>query len=236
MTSVVLTRSQLENEAFKQELNGYDFTFIDLPLIEYENLEFNKDTFESFSNIITTSKHAAKMAAFRCIDFKSNVRFWVVGVLSANILKAAGLNVEYEACNVEDLIHKLPQKICEDCLYLSANEITMDMPKRIKRQIIYNVKYKQQLACIEAKSLNERVNYILLYSVNTAKTFIKLVEQCGLQIKLQNATFITISAGVAKEILPYFKKIIYCEKGKHTKMIELLTSHAETSRKFKSIN
>jgi|GEM_PF-887369 len=233
MTSVVLTRSQLENEAIKQELNSYNFSFIDLPLIEYKNLEFGSEAVEGFRNVIITSKHAAKMAAFRCNDF-NHVRFWVVGNLSASILKAAGLNVECEACDVKDLMQTIPQEIYESCIYLSANEITTEMPDKIKRQIIYNVKYKQQLIDIEAKSLNESIDYILLYSVNAAKTFMKLVIENGLQVKLQNATIITISAGIAKEVLPYFKKIIYCKKGKHTKMIGILTSHAETSRKFKS--
>ena len=229
MTSVVLTRSQFENDAFKKDLSSYNFTFVDLALIEYENLGLNKAVVAGFNNIIITSKYAAKILASRSKDLKPGVQFWVVGELSADILRTVGLNVEYQACDVENLISAIPQEIYVDCLYLSANEITSDLPCEIQRQIIYNVKYKQQLTDIQIELLNKGVDYILLYSVNAAKTFAKLIIDNDMQLKLQNATVITISASVAKEVLPYFKKIVYCEKGKHTKMIELLTSHAETS-------
>lgn len=229
MTLVVLTRSQFENDAFKRDLSSYNFTFIDLPLIEYENLELNEEAVADFNNIIITSKYAAKILALRSMYFKPGVRFWVVGELSADILRTARLNVKYQACDVKDLMSAIPQEIYVDCLYLSANEITSDLPDEIHRQIIYNVKYKHQLTDIQIESLNKGVDYILLYSVNAAKTFAKLMIDNDVQLKLQNATVISISADVAKVILPYFKKIIYCQRGKHTKMIELLISHAETS-------
>lgn len=233
MISVLLTRSQFENEAFKKHLRSYDFSFFDCPLIEYSSVNILPAMIASFDNIIITSKYAASILARSPHEFASRARFWVVGESSAEILQTAGLNVACVANDVNDLLNLMKVDNYARSIYLSSNEITCEMPKLIKRHIIYNVKYKSQLTDLELKSLSNRIDYAILYSVNSAKTFIKLLLSANLTETLKDMTVITISEKVAKEVLPYFKKIIYCGKGEHKKMIELLISHAETSGKLR---
>ena len=233
MTSVLLTRGAAENESLKLELAGKDFDFIDCPLIEYEDAEIVFDEICKYSNIIITSKHAAKILAKHRESFENHTRFFVVGELSAEILRSSGLDIACVGVDVDDLIVQIPENLQKDAIYLSSNEITQELPKLIKRHVIYKVKYKSVLNSKEIELLNNKVDYILLYSQNSAKTLMKLLEAENLIKTLQNTTILAISTKVAKEVLPYFKKIIYCEKGEHKKMIELLLSHAAKSGKFK---
>lgn len=233
MISVLLTRSQFENDIFKGLLKSYDFSFLDCPLIEYSSVNITPEIIASFDNIIITSKYAANILAHNAHKFAPQARFWVVGKSSAEILRVLGLNIACVASDVDDLLSLMQESNYTSSVYLSSNEITCEMPELIKRHIIYNVKYKSQLTDIELRMLNNKIDYTMLYSVNTAKTFIKLLLSADLIEILKDMTVITISEKVAKEVLPYFKKIIYCEKGEHKKMIELLISHAETSGKFR---
>lgn len=236
MTSVLLTRSASENEGLKLELKRTDFNLIDCPLIEYENIELQFNEIKNYNNIIITSKHAAKILTKYCKDFSKDASFHVVGELSAEILQSAGLKVVSTSVDVDDLIGQIPESIFSEAIYLSSNKITQELPTEIKRQIIYRVKYKSALSSREIELLNQGVDYILLYSQNSAKKLMNLLKAESLIKTLQNTTILAISVKVAKEVLPYFEKIIYCEKGEHKKMIGLLISHAAKSGKFKEAN
>lgn len=231
MTTILLTRSVAENATLKEELRSYDFTYVDCPLIEYEDIGLPHEILKSYSHIIITSKYAAKILANHFNNIRTSFKFWIVGELSAEILLSSGLQVEYIADDVNDLIVNLPKYIYKDAIYLSANEITLELPLGLERYIIYNVKYRQDFTKREVELLNRGFDYIMLYSQNSATTLVKILQANNLYEKLQNATVIAISLKVAKEVLPYSKKIIYCEKGEHKKMTELLISHATKTGK-----
>ena len=233
MISVLLTRSKFENDIFKKQLENCGFTFLDCPLIEYSYENISPEILTKFDNIVITSKYAAKILAREAHKFAPKARFWVVGESSAEILQAADLNVACTANDVDDLLSLMQVSNYSRSIYLSSSEITHEMPELIERHIIYNVKYKSQLTDLELKFLDSKIECVMLYSVNSAKTFIKLLLSANLIETLKDMTVLTISEKVAKEVLPYFKKIIYCERGEHKKMIELLISHAETSGKFR---
>ena len=230
MTTILLTRSVQENEELIQVLNQYNFRVISCPLLEYKNLEFDfSNILENYSNIIITSKYAAKLLLLASTQYNSkatNHNAWVVGEISSALLKEAGFKIKYTAKDAQDLIKNLPINIYNTTIYLSANEITKNLPKEIKRQIIYEVNYSNTLQEDNIQDINNGVDYTLLYSLNCAKTLVRLLFKYDLLKKLENTMIIAISLRVANIMKQHFKNVIYAKK-KQTAMVELLTQDAK---------
>jgi uroporphyrinogen-III synthase len=232
MQSVLLTRARENNyeiiEEIKKCSNGdLNFNYIHCPLIEYHNLIFNSEILSNYSNIIITSKHAVKLLISQAQKHIPG-DIWVIGDSSKTILEDHGLKVVYAGKNVSDIIAHFPANLYTKAIYLSASEITQDLPSQIKRKIIYNVKYLNKLPNIEQFKVN--ISYILLYSHNSAKTLVKLLLQNNLFEFLQNSTVIAISLRVANIIRPFIKNVLYCDNDNPRLMIKLLIDHAKARR------
>ncbi|MEY4463755.1 MAG: hypothetical protein RLZZ81_726 [Pseudomonadota bacterium] len=175
MKSVLLTRNIEENNETIKEISKYnlDLRYIYCPLIKYKTLDFNINILDNYSNIIITSKYAASILAGH--NLKQDI--WVVGNKSKQLL---GKKVAYAAKNVEDLIKYFPSDLYEQAIYLSSNEITKDLPNKIARHIIYNVEYLNELPLSIIKEFKSNIDFILLYSQNSAKTLVKLLLQNNL--------------------------------------------------------
>ncbi|MFY9589716.1 uroporphyrinogen-III synthase [Rickettsia endosymbiont of Halotydeus destructor] len=226
MKSVLLTRSTEGNketieEIARYNINNLKFNYIHCPLIEYKNLNFTSKILNDYSNIIITSKYAAHILKEQSKD--SNYNVWVVGESSKIILESSGFIVKYVAKNVGDLIEYFPPDLYNQAIYLSSNEITHDLPSQIKRKIIYKVKYLNKLS-----PSFDCIDYVLLYSQNSAKTLLNLLRQNNLLESLQNSLFITISLKVANIIRPFFKNVVYCDDENPYKIINLLIRNAES--------
>ncbi|WP_342269566.1 uroporphyrinogen-III synthase [Rickettsia endosymbiont of Orchestes rusci] len=227
MKYVLLTRSIEGNketieEIAKHNINNLGFHYIHCPLIEYKNLNLSPEILGNYSNIIITSKYAANILR----EWQNNnYNIWVVGEASKAILERSGFIVKYAAKNVDDLIKHFPSRLYNQTIYLSSNEITRDLPSQIKRQIIYNVKYLEQLPPIELFKSN--IDYILLYSQNSAKIFKKLLLQNHLSEVLQNSLVIAISLKVANIIRPFSKNVVYCNNENSHTIINLLMHDAK---------
>ena len=114
----------------------------------------------------------------------------------------------------------MPSKLYGDSIYLSSNKIAQDLPSAIKREIIYQVKYKEYIPEIE--KIKKGVDYILLYSQNCASTLLHLLIENNLVSLLLHATIIAISAKVADIVRPFAKNMFYCNSNKPEQMLELL--------------
>jgi uroporphyrinogen-III synthase len=197
----------------------HNFQAIFCSLIQYKDLEFDQNILCNYSNIIITSKYLSTMVA----NFTNcNQNIWVVGEVSASILKQHGLIVRYVAKNVEDLISNLPKSAYCDSVYLSGDHITRMLPEAIKRYIMYRISYRDEFSSVLKDRINNGIDYLLLYSINCAKTIINLFSKYNLIETLKNIVVVTISVMVANLIKHYCKKIIYCNNGQYNQMLELL--------------
>ncbi|MCC8467965.1 MAG: uroporphyrinogen-III synthase [Rickettsia endosymbiont of Eriopis connexa] len=222
MKSVLLTRNIEENNETIKEISKYnlDLRYIHCPLIKYEPLDFNIDILNDYSNIIITSKYAANILAN--YDLKQDV--WVVGSKSKQLL---GKKVIYTAKNVEDLIQHFPPDLYEQTIYLSSNEITKDLPNKTSRHIIYNVEYLNELPVSIIKEFENNIDFILLYSQNSAKTFLRLLLQNNLLEYLEDSLVVAISLKVANIVRPFIKNVVYCDDQNHNDIIKLLSENAK---------
>lgn len=227
MKSVLLTRSVEDNHRIIQQIKKYDFNYIHCPLIEYKKLNISPKILIGYSNIIITSKYAAKILkswqpAIVNLDFD----IWVVGEISKNILEnIPSFKIIKSAKNIDDLISHFPTNQYKQTIYLSSNEITHELPPQITKQIIYQVRYLDILP--KFKDLNQPIDYILLYSQNTAKTLVKLLLKNNSSISIQNSIVVAISLKVANIIRPFVKNVVYCEKENQNSVINLLLDNAK---------
>ncbi|MGX6959824.1 MAG: uroporphyrinogen-III synthase [Rickettsia endosymbiont of Pentastiridius leporinus] len=223
MNSILLTRSLESNAETIKEIEKYNlnFYYIHCPLIQYKPVDFNIDILNHYSNIIITSKYAANILANH--DLEQNI--WIVGNKSKQLL---GKKVAYAANNINDLIKHFPPNLYEQTIYLSSNEITQDLPDKITRHIIYNVEYLNELplSIIEEFEKNA-IDFVLLYSQNSAKTLVKLLNENNLLEYLQNILIIAISSKVANIVRPFFKNVVYCDDKSPNDIIKLLIENAK---------
>ncbi|ASX27495.1 hypothetical protein BA173_00930 [Rickettsia sp. MEAM1 (Bemisia tabaci)] len=245
MKSVLLTRSWEANLETTQEINnhGLNFHYINCPVIKYKTLDFDANILKNYSNIIITSKYAATIinnlscrdlitassnkldSVDKPLDYKHNI--WVVGDKSREILINKGFKIAYAGKNVDDLIQHFPADLYEQAIYLSSNEITKDLPDKIKRYIIYNVEYLNDLPLSVVKELKNSVDFILVYSQNSAKTLLKLLNENNLLEYLQNSLVIAISSKVANIVRPFLKNVVYCDDQNPNDLIKLLFENAK---------
>jgi uroporphyrinogen-III synthase len=233
MKSLLLTRSLEDNYSIIKELKqkAIYFNYISSPLVEYEDLGLDDNILANYSNVIITSKYAAKILASWYIDeqysdsYVNKKNIWLVGKSSKLLLSSKHFLIKYVAINVEELVKNLPHELYRQAIYLSSNEITQDFHAEIDRCVIYQVKYATKLQQIA--EIKKGVDYILLYSQNSAKTLIELLRKNDLLKLLAGSTVIAISSKVANIIRSFTKNVIYCDHGKSEKMLELLIDNAK---------
>ncbi|HJD65447.1 MAG TPA: uroporphyrinogen-III synthase [Rickettsia endosymbiont of Diachasma alloeum] len=225
MKSVLLTRSWEANLETTQAIDNHvlNFHYINCPIIKYKTLDFDINIWGGYSNIIITSKYAAAIIA----EYELNHNIWVVGDKSKQLLENKSLKIAYTAKNVDDLIQHFPSDLYKQTIYLSSNEITKDLPDKIKRYIIYNVEYLNELPLSVVKELKNSVDFVLLYSQNSAKTLLKLLNENNLLEYLQNSLVIAISLKVANIVRPFFKNVVYCDDQNPNDLIKLLFENAK---------
>ena len=203
---VLLTRSKEDNKYLRQILVPKGYACLEISLIEHVNLPLNITILEDFTDIIITSKRAAKLLPMD--DGTKNA--WVVGSTSAEILRQKNYNIKYIAYSASELRDHLPNNIYDHMIYLSSNIVSVDMPLAIKKTVVYKINYKDYLSNIEIQILKNGLDYILLYSENCAKTLIKLIVENDLLKYIENSVIIAISSKVEKVVRDYFKQIVTC--------------------------
>lgn len=226
MQSVLLTRSWEDNLETTQEIDNHvlNVHYINCPIMKYKTLDFDINILKNYSNIIITSKYAAAIIA----EYELNHNIcWVVGDKSKQLLENKRLKIAYTAKNVDDLIQHFPSELYKQTIYLSSNEITKDLPYKIKRYIIYNVEYLNELPLNVVKELKKSVDFVLLYSQNSAKTLLKLLNENNLLEYLQNSLVIAISLKVANIVRPFCQNVVYGDNQNSNDLIKLLFENAK---------
>ena len=221
--TILLTRSEEENKILYDRLTKIGYHCFKCSLIKYYDVEFDYNILSQCSDIIITSNYAAKILKKRdnIPGVKAN-NVWVVGKLSANILKEKSYNVKYIASNAKNLKKQLVRGTCDDIIYLASNNITTPMPKAVRQEIFYKVSYKKELTHQEIEYFKQKLNYILLYSENCAKTLVALLAKNNLFEYVADTVIIVISPKVAKVLKDYFHNIVICDNS--DEMVEKLMS------------
>ena len=223
MKKLLLTRSPIENTEITERLQNH-FEYIHLPLISYQDLHFDYKVLKEYSSCIITSKHSASILEFN--DLSNHLEMIVVGQWSSEILRKKGFKIKYIAQNVDDLlsIFSYPEFTTESSIYLSSNKITQDLP--VARMVVYNVTYKTHIDVITFEQISAGLDFILLFSQNSAHTLIALFCKYNLLDTLRNVRIFVISEKVAKIMKPYSDHVIYNKEGDH-QLVNILLEYAK---------
>ncbi len=231
--SVLLTRSEFANNELKKILEkpkynlSEKYELLECSLIKYELQNIDLLELYKFQNIIVTSFFAAnnlpELSNNNSDPSKNNIiSAWVVGNKSAKILKQKGYEIQFIAQNAQELKSKILKTNLSNVIYPSSDKITVNMPSHITHKVFYKVFYKKSLSNEQILRYKQGIDYILLYSENCAKTFIKLLLDNNLIDYLKNTKYITISQKVAKIVEPYFENIRICKNS------DLMLKYLET--------
>ncbi|MFK7974459.1 MAG: uroporphyrinogen-III synthase [Rickettsiaceae bacterium] len=191
--TVLLTRSKQANAKLKKQLAGRNFKLLECNLIEYKAIPINKNLINNFSSLLITSYFAAGQLPPAP---HNDILTFVVGHKSAEILAKKGYKIIMQERDAETLKAKIPLYLHSNMLYLSGNNITVDMPDAITRQVIYEVIYLKSLSSHQIKLYQQGIDYILLYSQNCAKILLQLMTENDLLKYMANSTIIAISEKV----------------------------------------
>ncbi len=205
--SILLTRAKSANAILKEKLISFGYDLLECSLIEYELLPFDSSILGNYQDIVVTSNFVANHIP----EASESTKYaWVVGEKSSEILKEKGYQIKFCAQNAVFLKKELIKINNKKAIYLSGNQITVDMPQSIERNIFYNTHYKKALTKIEIQNFKNRVDYILLYSENCAKTLLQLLLENDLVKYLENTTIVAISYKVGRVVENHFKNLEIC--------------------------
>ena len=106
-------------------------------------------------------------------------------------------------------------------LYLSGNHITQDVPFATRKEI-YHTEYADS---IDPEIFKEDIDYVMIYSKNSANNLIKLLGEQNLLQKIENSATITLSKNLAHQMEDYVKEILCPEKPLSEEMINILLEY-----------
>ena len=214
--SILLTRIKSSNLILREKLMPHGFDLVECSLIKHKLLPFDEEVFSKYSDIVVTSNFAASNLP----NNNSSQWIWVVRENSEKILKNKGYKTKFCAQDAITLEKELLKNNHIKAIYLSGNNITVEMPSNIKRVVFYKTDYKKSLSQLEIQRIKLGIDYILLYSENCAKTLLQLLLKNDLLKCLKNTTIVAISSKVGRVVEDYFKNIKNCIGSKQ--MIEFL--------------
>lgn len=218
--NVIITRSHEENVMLTQKIKVLGLKPIASSMLSYKVVLCDFTKFKTYTDLVITSKFAAQIVA---AGYPYNINAYVVGDESAEILRQ---NQKIHVKEVYDSISSLQRVVGlspDNTLYLSGNHISEEIPF-VDRHIIYNTEYAKSLspAALEIICQN-RVDFLMFYSKNSAQNFIALLKPHIHLQNLQNSVVIAISREVADVLVAYVKDVLYPERPNAAEMIELLS-------------
>lgn len=195
-SKILIVRSEAENEILANKLIEIGCLPLNLPLLSYEWLGFDQNLIYDNDYLIITSKFVAQSLPV----IQADVRIIVVGEESAKILQAKGYDIFMISRNAGEIRSYLidnPTMQDKEILYLRGNYIAVNMPDYVKTIITYNASYSTELNQDKIALIQQKPDYILLYSANSASTLLNLIIQYKLHEFVQDAKIVALSDRIA---------------------------------------
>ena len=106
-------------------------------------------------------------------------------------------------------------------LYLSGNHITQEI-EGVTRKEIYHTEYADSL---DPNLFKDPIDYVLIYSQNSANNLIKLLQDYNLLQKIKNSVTIALSEKLANQVGDYAAEMLYPDNPVADDMIKLLIEY-----------
>lgn len=216
---ILLVRSEAKNISLQTRIPSNITDIISIPIISYQNISVDFRRFSRHNTLIVTSNYAANLISTKWLF---PVDCYVVGTASANLLAR---NPHIKIAGIFDNVTALEEKLQYDSsrpsLYLRGNIVTHALSSLAKEKILYHTIYKSFFSADEYASLAQGIDYVVLYSEQSAKRLILLLKREGLLHILHKSVVIVISKKVARAI-PYSQELIIADRPSAAAIEELL--------------
>lgn len=170
MPTVLLTRTQADNQEWAELLSAQGIDSISSPLITIETLSLPIHR-DDYDGVIITSKHA-----LHALSAYKELPLFIVGEHTAKLTEAK--NIQLVAASAENLLSGLAaRQFSRPLLYLSGETITLDLAQAlaeyqitVQRKIVYRAISAQTLSPEALFALEQcRLDGIALFSSRTAE-------------------------------------------------------------------
>jgi uroporphyrinogen-III synthase len=210
MKNILITRQKNRSQPLIQIFESEGFkTFIE-PLFSVKKNNILKKNFQKNSAIIITSSNACE--AIFGLNFSKQTKIFVVGKKTKQKLSEFGFEniavaAENSALSLQDLIIKTHNKD-NSLIYFHGSKITLDFKKNLKNlgfkvkkilayQTFENENFSDDFLEISQKKI---FDYVLIFSQNSAKIFMRLVKKNNLVEYFKHSQILCLSPKILEQI------------------------------------
>ena len=184
---ILLTRSLEDSKDLIIKFKSNGFKVSNLPLLEFNKVNYKKINALSFDAIIFTSSNAIKFLELKNIN--KNVLCFCVGSSTEKTARSKGFQQVFAADgNVRNLKELVDQNLTSKdkrILYVSGEIVSYPLDKElllegynVKRLVNYSVRHKENLELSFLNSLRKDMpDLVYVYSENSAKSFLNLIKK-----------------------------------------------------------
>ena len=184
---ILLTRSLEDSKDLIIKFKSNGFKVSNLPLLEFNKVNYKKINALSFDAIIFTSSNAIKFLELKNIN--KNVLCFCVGSSTEKTARSKGFQQVFAADgNVRNLKELVDQNLTSKdkrILYVSGEIVSYPLDKElllegynVNRLVNYSVRHKENLELSFLNSLRKDMpDLVYVYSENSAKSFLNLIKK-----------------------------------------------------------
>lgn len=220
LPTILSIRSLYHNVSLRESLASLPVELCEVPLLYYQDHKIDFRRLKRYSTLIVTSKYAASLIAKK---YLFDAQCMVVGDTSAAILSHnPHLTVKGVFNNVKDLQSSLAKMDSNRCLHLAADVLTQGLQGNAEYRILYRTIYRDIIDNSALEILNSKIDYVFLYSENSAKQFISICKRYDLLRQFHKSVVITISDKVQKVVEAYMPHVIAAAEPSSAAMVNIL--------------
>ncbi len=207
---------------FKFKLLGHIVSHI--PLLSVEKVNYKEINYSKYNGIIFTSTNAIKNLDSKMID--KNINCFCVGEVTESYAKKIGFQKIFSANgnvnNLKEIILRNFKSSDGKLLYVSGETISFELDKRlisqnynVERLVNYKTNHIEKFDNILIEKLKKKIpDIVYIYSENSAKSFLKLINNYDLKNLWMNTSLMCLgekTSAVLNEIK--WKKIFLFNPG-----------------------
>tara|TARA_X000000368_G_C23041772_1_gene717284 strand:+ start:980 stop:1699 length:720 start_codon:yes stop_codon:yes gene_type:complete len=235
---ILITRPIKESKILAHELSKYKIQTHIEPLLSFQIKNVNYQFIESKNYIVSSVQavHSIKKNNLFVKPLTKETKFFVVGKKVVEALNSIGIHqIENKFLNSNDLVEFMRHNnnFTHPFIYLCGNNANQkliqsfeEMRNPIEQIILYEAISLEQLKSKTIKLIGDHViSGVVLYSMVTAQTFLKLITRAECQKLAQDLAYYCLSENIASFMQSNnYNHSLYSDIPEQESLIQLITS------------
>ena len=235
---MLLTRPRADSEALASILSARGFDCIVEPLLSVDDTAGPTPDLHGVQAFVVTSANGARALA-RSVTGAFDLPLFAVGQASAQAAREVGFNRVFDADgDVKSLVRLIRDRLdaqggalLHGAGAVVAGDLAGDLAAygfEVRRTVLYRAEPAAALSpalCLDLAAGS--IEAVLLYSPRTARTFVRLVRESGLQLSTTRLAALCLSDAVAAEVRELrLARVLVAESPTQSALLELLETTA----------